>query len=44
VDHYLNNPDARLAIARNGHAALLAAHTWEARIRQTLIPALDPRP
>ncbi len=43
VDHYLNNPDARLAIARNGHAAFLDGHTWEARIRQTLVPALDLR-
>jgi spore maturation protein CgeB len=43
VDHYLNNPDARLAIARNGRAAFLDGHTWEARIRQTLVPALDLR-
>ena len=43
VDYYLNNPDARLAIARSGHAAFLAAHTWEARLGQLLIPALDLR-
>jgi len=43
VAHYLNNPEARLAIAHNGHAAFLAGHTWEARIRQLLLPALDPR-
>jgi spore maturation protein CgeB len=41
VDHYLRNPDARLAIAREGHRTFLADHTWEARIRQLLIPALD---
>lgn len=43
VDHYLNNPDARQEIARNGHAAFLDGHTWEARIGRTLIPALDLR-
>ena len=35
--------DARQAIARNGHAAFLGAHTWEARIGQLLMPALDLR-
>lgn len=44
TDYYLNNPEARLAIARNGHAAFLDAHTWEARIGRTLIPALDTSP
>ena len=39
--YYLNNKDARLAIARNGHAAFLAAHTWQARIEQLLMPAMD---
>lgn len=43
VDYYLHNPDARLAIARNGHAAFLDGHTWEARIGGTLMPALDLR-
>ena len=43
VDYYLAKPDARRAIARNGHAAFLEGHTWEARIRQTLMPALDAR-
>ena len=41
ADYYLNNKDARLAIARNGHAAFLATHTWQARIEQLLMPALD---
>jgi spore maturation protein CgeB len=41
ADYYLNNKDARLAIARNGHAAFLANHTWQARIEQLLMPALD---
>jgi spore maturation protein CgeB len=43
VDYYLSYQEARLAIARNGQGACLDAHTWEAGIGQTRLPALDLR-
>lgn len=39
--YYLQNPDRRQAIARNGHAAFLREHTWAARIDRQMIPWLE---
>jgi spore maturation protein CgeB len=41
VAYYLEHEEQRRAIARQGHAAFLRRHTWEARIGGQLLPALE---
>ncbi len=36
VDYYLQNPEKRHAIARNGHETFLKKHTWESRAKLLL--------
>ena len=46
IGHYLSNPDARREVAARGHAAVLARHTFGARVRELLAivrPALEGR-
>lgn len=41
VAFYLDDEAARLTIAQNGHQAFLREHTWEARIKNQMIPLLQ---
>ena len=41
VAYYLSHEEQRRAIAEKGHAAFLQKHTWQARIKQQLLPLLQ---
>jgi spore maturation protein CgeB len=41
VAYYLKHDDKRRAIAEKGHATFLQKHTWQARIKQQLLPLLQ---
>lgn len=36
IDYYLTHEDERIAIAKNGHDKVAAAHTYRGRVREML--------